>query len=370
MDWIHSILLGFLEFSAGTAFLYSILEISRKAPANRTLVTILLLTGTILVRYHWYLQGDLLEFPYLFMFLHTSIVLVGPLLYSYIGSYLQGPEDAADSPLKKGFIGKYWHHFLIVLVFAIFEILFFSQSPNELRKEILAGTKEFRFDLIHLATFVASLQVSFYSLLCLYLYHKVSKSYEIYELKLVWFILLLPVFANVLIGSAFFLKNRLGFEIGTSLIGVMVILLFVVRERHPGFFQEITEVIENSKYQNTPLLDAEIRSAGEKLKDLLEIKHVYRDSELRLADLAAGIGLNLHQTSRYLNEVHRMNFYELINTHRVKEACKLLVQDPDRSVLEIGFSVGFNSKSTFNSQFVKSIGLSPALYRKKNSGTL
>ncbi|TGK05174.1 AraC family transcriptional regulator [Leptospira langatensis] len=366
MDWIHSILLGFIEFSTGAAFLYSILEISRKSPANRTLVIILLLTGAILMRYRWYLQGDLLEIPYLFFFLYTSIVLVGPLLYTYIDSYLQEPEAGNIEKPKKTFFRKYWYHFLIVLIFGIFEVIFFSQEPNKLRSEVLAGTSTFRLDLVHIATFIACLQVSFYSLLCLHLYHQVSRSYEIYELKLIWLILLLPVVANILIGSAFFLKDRLGFELGTSLIGAAVILLFVVRERHPGFFQEITEVIENSKYQNTPLLDSEIRSAGEKIKDLLEKQYIYRDSELRLVDLAAGLGLNLHQTSRYLNEVHKMNFYELINKYRVEEACKLLTGEPERSVLDIGFSVGFNSKSTFNSQFVKAKGLSPALYRKKN----
>ncbi|MBM9500910.1 AraC family transcriptional regulator [Leptospira sp. 201903071] len=59
-----------------------------------------------------------------------------------------------------------------------------------------------------------------------------------------------------------------------------------------------------------------------------------------------------------------MSFYELVNHYRVQEACKLLREERQKGVLDIGFEVGFNSKSAFNSQFLKATGFSPALYRK------
>lgn len=324
----------------------------------------MILTGSILLRYSWYLQDDLLEFPYLFLFLHTSVIAVGPLIYIYIRSFLQNEEETEN---RRNKLVRVCIHFWPVLLFAIFECFFFLQDRNELRNQIIKGSIEFRFDAAHMASFIASLQVSFYSLFCLYLYHKVSRKYEIYELKLVWLILLLPVLANSMIGSAYFLKNKLLFESGASLICIMILLLFIVREKYPGFFSEISEVIQNAKYQNTSLLTKEIEAANSKLKELLEIKYLYRDSELRLVDLAAELSLNLHQTSRYLNEVHRMNFYELINRYRVQEACKRLEEGSEISVLDVGFAVGFNSKSTFHSQFVKFTGMSPAMYRKQKS---
>ncbi|WP_108926936.1 AraC family transcriptional regulator [Leptospira johnsonii] len=360
MEYLHIFFLKFLQFGTGAAFLYSYLEIIRPGSGNRILVIIMILTGTILLRYSWYLQDDLLEFPYLFIFLHTSVISVGPLIYTYIRSFLETEEE---SPKEKAL--RYALHFSPVLLFTVFECIFFSQDSSELKAQVIQGAKEFRLDWAHLGSFIASIQVSVYSLFCLYLYHKVSRRYEIYELKLVWLVLLLPVFANSLIGTAYFLKNKYLFDMGASLICIMVLLLFLVRERHPGFFSEISEVIQSAKYQNTPLLSKEIETANSKLKELLEIKNLYRDSELRLVDLAAELGLNLHQTSRYLNEVHKMNFYELINRYRVQEACKRLTEEADSSVLDIAFAVGFNSKSTFHSQFVKFMGMSPALYRKQ-----
>ncbi|WP_367897651.1 helix-turn-helix domain-containing protein [Leptospira sp. WS58.C1] len=359
MELLHIFFLKFLQFGAGAAFLYAYLEIIRPGSGNRILVLIMTLTGTILLRYSWYLQDDLLEIPYLFIFLHTSVLFVGPLIYTYIRSFLETEEESPKERLI-----RYGLHFSPVLLFAVFESAYFSQDSSELKTQVLQGAKEFRLDWAHLGSFLASIQVSVYSLFCLYLYHKVSRRYEMYELKLVWLVLLLPVFANGLIGTAYFLKNKYLFDLGASLICVMVLLLFLVRERHPGFFSEISEVIQNAKYQNTPLLTKEIEAANAKLKELLEIKYLYRDSELRLVDLAAELGLNLHQTSRYLNEVHKMNFYELINRYRVQEACKRLKEEPDSSVLDIAFAVGFNSKSTFHSQFVKFTGMSPATYRK------
>lgn len=362
MDWILSGLVSFVFFGAGISFLYSFLESIQKPPKNTVLVFILFLTGSILLRYGWYFDPGKFDFPYLFLFLHTSVTLVGPLVYVYIGSRLQREEEGVGGILK--LIRRYWIHFIPTFCFAVAELVYFSQSPSSLREAILKDSSEFRWDWIHLATLAATVQVSVYSLFCLYTYHKVSRKYEIYELRLVWVLLLLPVIANSLIGPAYFLKSDLLFAIGACCITGIVILLFVLKEIHPNFFHEMSEVIQNAKYQNTTLSSEEIKAANARLNRLMEDESFFKDSELRLGDLAVGLGLTSHQTSRYLNEIHGETFYELVNRYRIGEACKLLLSDPKKPVLEIGFEVGFNSKSAFNSQFVKVTGVSPALYRK------
>ncbi|AOP35501.1 AraC family transcriptional regulator [Leptospira tipperaryensis] len=362
MEFLNSSLTYFVYFGAGNAFFYSILEFVKKTEVNTTLVAILCLTGSILLRYSWYFEPEILAIPYVFFLLFTSITLVGPLVYVYVKSHLQKISDG-NVVLKK-IVFQYWFHFVPALLFFLFEILYFFQESDKLRELIVQSSLRFQWDWIHLATFIACIQVSFYSILCLRVYRQISSKYEIYELKLVWAILLLPVFANVLIGTGFFFKDEILFKTGAGCISGIILLLFVLRENHPGFFNEMSVAIQNSKYQNTILLSEEIEQANVRLNDLMEKKSFYRDGELRLVDLAAGLGLSLHQTSRYLNEVHRMSFYELINHYRVKEACKLLIEEPHKGVLDIGFEVGFNSKSAFNSQFLKATGFSPALYRK------
>lgn len=58
---------------------------------------------------------------------------------------------------------------------------------------------------------------------------------------------------------------------------------------------------------------------------------------------------------------------EFLNEFRVKEAQRLLVEEPDRSVLSIGVAVGFNSNTTFCTVFSKMTGISPKQYRKERS---
>jgi AraC-like DNA-binding protein len=72
-----------------------------------------------------------------------------------------------------------------------------------------------------------------------------------------------------------------------------------------------------------------------------------------------------------INEQLKKNFHELINKYRVKEARKMLTS-PDtanQSVLEIGYEVGFNSKSAFNRAFKHFTQLTPSQFRKKYKRT-
>lgn len=367
MEFLNASLTYWIYFGAANAFFYSFLESIKKTRINATLVVILCITGSILLRYAWYFEPGFAEIPYSFFLLFTSITLVGPLVYVYVKSYLQRISEETTG--FREIISEYWFHFVPPVFFFVFEMIYFLQEPNVLRESILQSASTFRWDRIHAATLIACIQVSSYSILCLRVYLHISRKYEIYELKLVWAVLLLPVLANILIGSAFFIKNEILFKSGASCIVLVILLMFVLKENHPGFFNEMTVAIRNSKYQNTILLSEEIERANLRLKDIMEKQAFYRDGELRLVDLAAGLGLSLHQTSRYLNEVQKMSFYELVNHYRVQEACKRLISEPNKGVLDIGYEVGFNSKSAFNSQFAKVTGFSPALYRKNHSAS-
>jgi AraC-like DNA-binding protein len=58
----------------------------------------------------------------------------------------------------------------------------------------------------------------------------------------------------------------------------------------------------------------------------------------------------------------KINFCSYINILRVNEACSLL-QQSDKSIIEIAEESGFSSLRTFNRAFLRHVGISPREYR-------
>ncbi len=122
------------------------------------------------------------------------------------------------------------------------------------------------------------------------------------------------------------------------------------------------------KYQGSNLTPDETISCLQKITHLMEVDKAFKDAELSLELLADKCGQSPRNLSRIINEQTGKNFYEFVNTYRVKEAQKLLVhpQYRSKSILEISFEVGFNSKSAFNRAFKAFTDLTPSQYKKKS----
>ena len=72
--------------------------------------------------------------------------------------------------------------------------------------------------------------------------------------------------------------------------------------------------------------------------------------------------------SQVINDILGQNFYDFINSYRVNEAIKQL-ENPSgskKTVLEILYYAGFNSKSTFNKVFKDYTGITPTEYKKRS----
>ncbi|RCK23415.1 AraC family transcriptional regulator [Thalassospira lucentensis] len=123
----------------------------------------------------------------------------------------------------------------------------------------------------------------------------------------------------------------------------------------------------NQTEQGRQFLDdhdvARIRGRLDKVVDETEMLF---DPLLSMPKLANMIGATPNQLSHVLNQHLGKSFFDFVNEVRTKEASTLLINEPDRTVLDIATSVGFNSKSTFNLAFKKITGLTPSAYRRKN----
>jgi len=128
--------------------------------------------------------------------------------------------------------------------------------------------------------------------------------------------------------------------------------------------QELDVVISktNAKTEKQKrLTESQIVSVKEKLENLMQSEKLYLNNELSLPLLSQKVGVSIHELSYLINDVYGENFFSFVNKYRIEEAKRLLCSEKYEAlnILGIGFEAGFNSKTTFNTAFKKSTGLSP-----------
>lgn len=102
------------------------------------------------------------------------------------------------------------------------------------------------------------------------------------------------------------------------------------------------------------------------VETLMATKRVYRDVDLNLDRLARKLGIPARQISTAINRATGKNVSQYVNEHRIAEACALLVET-DRSVTEIMFEVGFQTKSNFNREFRRVTDMTPLAWREQKA---
>ncbi|HOW83791.1 MAG TPA: helix-turn-helix domain-containing protein [Spirochaetota bacterium] len=155
--------------------------------------------------------------------------------------------------------------------------------------------------------------------------------------------------------------------LGASGISFQFIIYFLFKNRFSDFFKLFVREMRQTRYKRTIIKGIDQRAVNERLAELMEQEKLYRDMDLRMKDVAERLLLTPHQFSRLVNENIKTDFRNYVNTFRVREAMRLLVERPERSIITICFEVGFSSKTSFNVTFKKMTGLSPKEYREKNS---
>jgi len=120
------------------------------------------------------------------------------------------------------------------------------------------------------------------------------------------------------------------------------------------------------KYEKTPLGD-ELKNAYKvKLVQFMETQKPYLDPSLSLAELARKVAIPPHHLSQLLNSSFGQNFFDFVNSYRIRESQRLLLERrfEERTILDVLYETGFNSKSVFNSVFKKYTGMTPSQFRK------
>jgi AraC-like DNA-binding protein len=121
-----------------------------------------------------------------------------------------------------------------------------------------------------------------------------------------------------------------------------------------------------AQYKTSSLSEAQAQACWQRLEEYLVSHKPYVQNELKIADLAEMLDVPVNHLSQAINQVARLNFFNLIKGYRVQEAKELLANS-SASISTIALDAGFNSESTFYKHFKRATGMTPRQYRQAHT---
>jgi AraC-like DNA-binding protein len=291
--------------------------------------------------------------------------LIGPLFFLYVIAKVD------ESKIKN----VYWH-FIPAIVYFFYSIFFHIQSIEskynayleQYHPELeyianLGGVFEDPLLFKHFINELTIISILAYLILSIIFVYKAQNSRS--ENAKVYRILWVDVaFMSAILFTIIFVKFTFEHDLGDYII-IVAISIFIYSIsfkiiRESLFFKNSF----NEKKYNKSALDEETKlKIEQKVIQIMKEKY-YLTTTPSLPDLAKKINVSPNYVSQVINEQMGSSFLELINKYRIEDA-KSLLMDPNlnETIEGIGYSVGFNSKSTFHSAFKRITGQTPSEFK-------
>lgn len=105
-----------------------------------------------------------------------------------------------------------------------------------------------------------------------------------------------------------------------------------------------------------------------RFEQLVSKEQLYKQEfGITLPQAAKKLQLPARHLSTAINQLYGQSYSVYLNDQRIAEAKRLLLAEPDLPVIEVMQQAGFSSKSNFNKEFLRVVGLSPSAFRQCNS---
>lgn len=121
-------------------------------------------------------------------------------------------------------------------------------------------------------------------------------------------------------------------------------------------------LLHNADYQYR-LKDAETK----RINIVYNYAAQHFNTVISLHDIAGLLNMTPTSFSRYFKNKTGRSFSDFITELRIRQACKLLVEDERKTVDQVGNACGFNTLSNFNRQFKLFMNATPKSYRREFS---
>lgn len=324
-----------------------------------------------------FFYGEYLELPLVVEMLRDNLVeLSGPLLFLYLLSNIY-----SDFKLRR-------IHLLHLLPFVIGILIYIPRFYTVSESERILFTESFSNQFEAKFSYLCGVWFSILYLVLMFVelkkYRQVlQENYaDTTSFNYKWLFQLTMVVTLIFIFSQFKQLYRF-YGSDVEILNIMrllltcVLLLFlcwiVLKSMYqPELFKAIDskhvlvqeQLKESSQLNKT---NAEVNKRIEKLRLFMEENEPYLDSSLTIQKLAALLGMPQRELSVLINHQLNQHFFNFITDYRIKKALSLISNPTyqNRTIQEIYYEVGFNSKSPFNKAFKDQTGMTPSEYRSK-----
>lgn len=315
------------------------------------IISMMIIVGEFILTW----SGYMVHFPLIIGISFSILFLLGPILFGLVSI-----EESKDLNLP------YMLHFIpfaMAIAYQLYASSFITDKVEFYENEISTETYFSSLEYI-METFAKTVSILGYVLWIRWHKTKTNQKWNRIN-KGIWQVFLvigLLLFCHALLlylglsGYALtyctiiFLLGALGFWLNWTLI-----------------FPE-TKTVED-KYQNSGLSNSILKDQAIRIQNIMKNQQPYLNPNLKLGTLSEITGLSTHHLSQIINQAFEKNYSDFINGYRIEYAkTRLSEQDDKKTIQEIAFESGFNSKHSFNRSFKKILGVTPSDFRSAVRG--
>lgn len=305
-----------------------------------------------------------------FMFVtDANVYTFGPLIFLYTQSVVY-----KDFKLNWR---QVWHFipWLLFFLFFTLALVLSGETGADIQENIQSYELPAYINVIALSFYLHTGLYMVASFRTLRKYRKALKDRfaAVQKINLNWLGFMLKTFAAI--GLISFLHAVINSTISTSYMEITLAALVIIEFyfinavlfkalRQPQLFSGLSQAAE-IRYADASIPEEQLQAHSKALNLLMTEDQIFLDADINVEVLAQRLDLHPKKLSQVINRSFNKNFFDFINDHRIEFAKKRLVEKPEKTVLEVLYESGFNSKSSFNTVFRKQTGMTPSAYRKK-----
>lgn len=312
------------------------------------------LLGVLLLHGYLVLSRRILDWPWLLHIHVPALFFLGPASYGWLCEVLKEERRLKSYELLPG------------VIVAAFLIPYYI-SPAEYKRSVALAFYEGQLPwtvrsvfVLALGSYAVYLARSFRLLLPLL---RTASFREDPNVRIAGGLLAYAGLVTLVAVASLFVNRPAALQLMLTGLALFPPVLYLITARHPDLFFRLQSAAEKGRYDVSRLGGHNLEELKQRLAALMQAESLYADEDLTLEDVASRLGLTPHALSEFFNNHLKMNFPGYVNALRIDAACKLMEDDPARTVLSIAYEVGFSAKSTFNAAFLRHKGVSPTRFR-------